>query len=103
MVVNTRDTFGVACKATDGIFGDNELFIYKDPKTDTSHLKKSHKGLVFVEKADGGFKYTDELTTEEYNEYEKYHTNAMRIVFKDGKMYHRESFTTIRERLAKED
>ena len=28
---------------------------------------------------------------------------AMRIVFKDGKMYHRESFTTIRERLAKED
>ena len=103
MVVNTRDTFGVACKATDGIFGDNELFIYKDPKTDTSHLKKSHKGLVFVEKVDGGFKYTDELTTGEYNEYEKSHTNAMRIVFKDGKMYHRESFTTIRERLAKED
>ena len=42
---------------TYGVFGDKELKIYKDPKTDTSHLKKSHRGLVFVEKVDGEYIY----------------------------------------------
>ena len=36
------------------------------------------------------------------DEYAKTHTSAMRTVFKDGKMHNRETFTTIRERLANE-
>ena len=48
MTVITRDTFGMAMKATYGEFGDKKLFIYKDPKTDDSNLKKSHKGCVAV-------------------------------------------------------
>ena len=103
MIVNTRDTWGIAMKASFGVFGDKELFIYKDPKTDTSHLKKSHKGLVFVERDGKDFKYTDELYLTDYEEYGKTHTNAMRTVFKDGKAYNRETFTTIRERLANEE
>lgn len=118
MIVNTRDCFGIACKATWGHFGDKELFIYKDPKTDTSKLKKSHKGLVFVEKTKDGFKYTDGLTQEDYEkllyrttpkEYIEgkpvtWNTNdAMHTVFKNGRMYNRETFTTIRERLANQN
>jgi nicotinamide phosphoribosyltransferase len=102
MIVNTRDTWGVAMKATYGVFGDKELMIYKDPKTDTDNLKKSHKGLVFVERDGDNFKYTDGLLLNEYNKYAATHESAFRTVFVDGKMYNRESFTTIRERLANE-
>lgn len=102
MIVNTRDSFGIAMKASWSKFGDKELFIFKDPKTDTAKLKKSHKGLVFVEKTENGYKYTDELYQADYDEYAKTHKNAMRVVFKDGKMYNKETFTQIRERLANE-
>ena len=100
MVVNTRDTFGCAMKATDGVFGDKEIMIYKDPKTDTAKLKKSHKGLVFVEKTEDGFKYTDSLNKETYEEYTKTHKSAMVPMFIDGKILNVENFITIRERLA---
>lgn len=106
MIVNTRDTYGIAAKATWGIFGDNELFIFKDPKTDTSKLKKSHKGLVFVEwdEDKNEFKYTDELTWKKYIDMEnKGHKSALRTVFKNGTIYNYENFTTIRERLANQD
>jgi nicotinamide phosphoribosyltransferase len=102
MIVNTRDTWGVAMKATYGKFGDKELMIYKDPKTDTDNLKKSHKGLVFVERDGDNFKYTDGLLNGTYVEYRKTHEFALRPVFIDGNMFNRESFTTIRERLANE-
>lgn len=102
MIVNTRDTWGVAMKATYGIFGDKELMIYKDPKTDTDNLKKSHKGLIFVEKDGDDFKVTDGLLQDTYNEYRKTHEFALRPVFINGNMFNRESFTTIRERLANE-
>lgn len=103
MIVNTRDTYGCAMKSTYGVFGDEELFIFKDPKTDESKLKKSHKGLVFVEKVGNDYVYKDELNASEYQEYAKEHKSELRTVFKDGKMYNRETFTTIRTRLAKEE
>lgn len=102
MIVNTRDTWGVAMKATYGVFGEQELMIYKDPKTDTDNLKKSHKGLVFVERDGDNFKATDGLLCDDYIDYALTHYSAMQVVFVDGKMYNRESFTTIRERLANE-
>ena len=102
MIVNTRDTWGVAMKATYGQFGDKELMIYKDPKTDTDNLKKSHKGLIFVERDGDNFKATDGFLYDTYYEYAKTHESAMRAVFIEGKMVNRESFTTIRERLANE-
>ena len=102
MIVNTRDTWGVAMKATYGQFGDKELMIYKDPKTDTDNLKKSHKGLIFVERDGDNFKATDGFLYDTYYEYAQTHESAMRAVFIDGEMANRESFTTIRERLANE-
>ena len=76
--------------------------IYKDPKTDTDNLKKSHKGLVFVERDGDNFKATDGFLRDTYFEYSQTHESVMRAVFIDGKMVNRESFTTIRERLANE-
>lgn len=100
MVVNTRDTWGVACKATWGMFGDKELFIYKDPKTDDKKLKKSHKGLVFVEPNGDDFIYHDELYQKDYDKFiEDGHVNALRTVFKDGKLNNLETFYEIRKRL----
>ena len=102
MIVNTRDTWGVAMKATYGVFGNKELMIYKDPKTDTDNLKKSHKGLIFVEKDGDDFKVTDGLLYDAYDEYSGFHNSALHTVFMNGEMYNRESFTTIRERLENE-
>lgn len=48
LIVATRDTFGIAMKATYGVINGKKLMIYKDPKTDTSKLKKSHKGCCEV-------------------------------------------------------
>ena len=98
MIVNTRDTYGVAMKATYACFGIKEYMVYKDPKTDTSNLKKSHKGLVFVYKDGNNFMYKDGLLKDDYNEYGGDDANALRLVFEDGKTYNRETFTTIRER-----
>lgn len=103
MIINTRDMFGCACKATFGIIDGKELFIFKDPKTDTSKLKKSHKGLIFVEKTDNGFVATDGFNYKSLKEYiEEGHKNAMHLVFRNGILYNEECFTTIRERLANE-
>ena len=56
----TRDMWGMAMKATYGIFGDKKLFIYKDPKTD-SGLKKSHKGCCRVWHDENGYHCEDQL------------------------------------------
>ena len=55
------------------------------------------------EKIGNDYVYTDELNAEQYAEMEKTHKNAMRVVFKDGKMHNRETFSTIRARLASEE
>lgn len=100
MFVNTRDLFGIAMKASHAIINENEIFIYKDPKTDTSSLKKSHKGLVFVERDGDGFKYTDKLTFAEYIDMGQKHKNAMNCVFYNGETFNRETFSVIRNRLS---
>ena len=41
----TRDTFGIAVKATYGEMGDKPLMIFKNPKTDTGNFKKSQRGM----------------------------------------------------------
>lgn len=101
LIVNTRDTFGLAQKTTHGQLVEKEIFIFKDPKTDTDNLKKSHKGLVFVEEVDDEFIHTDNLSFEDYFIYQKTHINAMRAVFNNGTLLNKEDFTTIRERLEK--
>ena len=55
LIVNSRDTFGMAMKATAGILKDGtKIEIFKDPKTDPTGLKKSLKGRVSVIRDDDG-------------------------------------------------
>ena len=96
MTVITRDTFGMAMKATYGEFGDKKLFIYKDPKTDDGNLKKSHKGCCRVWKyfTDSPFVCDDEFMGQVNN-----HETLLETVFKDGKLTKFYNFMDIRREI----
>lgn len=93
MVVVTRDMFGIAMKATYGIVNDEPIMIYKDPKTDTSHLKKSHKGCCCIYHDDNG----ELQCMDGFNDV--FCDGVLRTVFVDGKVCNKETFEDIRERL----
>lgn len=88
----TRDSLGMAVKATytevDGV--GYELF--KDPITD-SGMKKSAKGLLRVEKEGDNFVLYDQQTWEQEQQGE------LKTVFLDGKLVAETSLTEIRNRL----
>lgn len=88
----TRDSAGMAVKATyaevDGI--GYELF--KDPITD-SGMKKSAKGLLRVEEIEGNFHLFDQQTKEQEKQ------GALQTVFKDGTLVKQTSLSEIRNRL----
>lgn len=95
MTVITRDTFGMAMKATYGVFGDKKLFIYKDPKTDKDSLKKSHKGCCAVGRMSNG-KY---VCVDELNGWWSDESTCLKTVFKDGELTEFYDFMDIRRRL----
>ncbi len=91
----TRDTFGIAIKATYAEDKDgNPIPIFKAPKE--ASFKKSHKGCVIVlQDRDGNLRSEDE-----HNFLETYSPdNALISVFKDGVMTKEYSLKEIRERL----
>lgn len=89
----TRDTFGVAVKATYGETKDKAFPIFKDPKTDTGHFKKSQKGLCRVyEDQDGVLQYEDNLLEEPKD-------NLLQTVFLNGKLTNPVSLSEVRNRL----
>jgi len=92
MVVVTRDTFGIAMKATYGVIDGKKLMIFKDPKTDTSHLKKSHKGCCRVYEENGELKCEDQLL-------DMADDTLLTTVFKNGKLTREDTFVTIRQRM----
>lgn len=91
----TRDTFGVAIKATHGLLSNGqELFILKDPKTDNENFKKSLKGLVDVRVDENGELYAvDEISTNDTR------NTIMVTMFKNGKQENVETLAQIRARL----
>ena len=99
MTVITRDTFGMAMKATYGEFGDKKLFIYKDPKTDKGSLKKSHKGCcaVMPDNVNGGFWCLDQFEGPVAD-----HQTALNVVFYNGCVLGTQNFMDIRRRLYNE-
>lgn len=93
MIAFTRDTYGIAMKATMGEVNKNKFFIYKDPKTDTSHLKKSHMGCCEVNyDTDGELCCTDGLLEMSDN-------SLLTTVFKNGELIREDSFIDIRNRM----
>jgi nicotinamide phosphoribosyltransferase len=93
----TRDTFGIAVKATYAEMENSPYMIYKNPKTDTGNFKKSQQGLcrVFLEKS-GEISYEDGLDQYTFPEDKE---NLLETVFKDGKMIKEYSLSEIRNRL----
>lgn len=88
----TRDTFGMAIKATYGEINGVGQEIEKNPITD-SGIKKSACGLLRVEKEGDDYVLYDHQTPEQEAQGE------LRTIFEDGKLLVDESFSTIRARL----
>ena len=92
---NTRDTFGMAMKATYCELNGKGKVIFKEPITDSGE-KKSAKGLLLVEYDDqvpSKLRLLQEVTPEE----EK--TGELIEVFKDSKLLKKYSLDEIRERI----
>lgn len=94
----TRDTFGIAVKATYCVVNGKEYQIFKNPKE--GGFKKSHKGLVWVgRKIQGELFYEDNLSEKDRNELNSNlkSYSLFRNIFKDGKMTKEYSLNEIRE------
>ena len=89
---NTRDTFGMACKATWVRTTDGPKNIFKSPKTGDG-MKKSAKGLLHVSGTNGHYKLKDQCSPEEEA------TGALETVFENGKMIKSYSLREIRDRI----
>lgn len=90
---STRDTFGMAMKATYGEVNGEAREIFKDPVTD-SGTKKSAKGLLRVDLVDGKYTLTDQCTPEQEQ------GGELKEVYRDGKLLIETTLSEIRERLA---
>lgn len=88
----TRDSLGMAVKATYAEVDGKGYELFKDPVTD-SGMKKSAKGLLRVEKEGNDFVLYDQQTWEQEQQGE------LKTVFKDGKLVKETSLSEIRNRL----
>lgn len=85
----SRDSLGIAVKATNAIVDGKQIPIYKQPKTDST--KNSAKGLLKVIKnKDGSYTTLNNVTVEEEQQGE------LLSVFKDGKLLREQTFEEIR-------
>lgn len=96
---STRDTFGMAIKATycEAISSDGtklyEIPIFKDPITDDG-TKKSAKGLLYVGKDENGEYYMEDNVS-----WEREAEGELKLVFEDGVLYNETTLAEIRVRL----
>ena len=95
----TRDTYGIAIKATYAEKENQKIEIYKNPKTDTGKFKKSQKGLCYVYEENGEIQYIDGYNTSFKGTINA--PNLLQTVFKDGKMTKEYTLKEIRDRLHK--
>lgn len=99
---NTRDTFGIAVKATGCFIDDYEIMVSKEPKTDPS--KRSAKGFIKVVRKDGILHQVDNISFEDINDED----NLLQPIFRNGNVLipqvngRDEDFNDIRARLDKE-
>ncbi len=91
---NTRDTFGLAIKATYGVVENQPIEVFKDPVTDDG-MKKSAKGLIKVEGTSGHYIYKDCVSIEEEQ------SGELLEVFRDGKLLIDYSLCQIRNNINK--
>lgn len=89
----TRDTFGIALKATASIIKNTFVEIYKDPATGDK-LKKSAKGLLRVDLVDGEYVLTDKVTFEEER------GGELKVILLNGDQKNLQTLSEIRSRLS---
>ncbi len=91
----TRDSLGMAVKATGAVIDGQQIMVVKEPKTDLG--KKSAKGFLKVVRDDNGeLRLVDNCQLEDVQSDD----NELRRVFYNGKLIVDEDLTTIRERAA---
>ena len=93
--VLTRDTWGMAMKATYGVFGGWAVPIFKDPKTDNG-LKKSQRGccIVIWDEEMKLFRCSDG-----WDEWVEDEATALIPIYRDGESINEQEFLNIRARL----
>lgn len=91
---NTRDTFGMAMKATYVEVAGEGREIFKNPITDDG-TKKSATGLLYVKKENNKYVLHDKVSWAKEKE------SALQTVFKDGKLVKNFTLAEIRAALAK--
>ena len=85
----SRDSLGIAVKATNAIVNGKQIPIYKQPKTDST--KNSAKGLLkIIKNKDGSYTTLNNVTVEEEQQ------GKLVSVFKDGKLLREQTFEEIR-------
>jgi nicotinamide phosphoribosyltransferase len=92
----TRDSLGIAVKATAAAVDGQIYELHKDPVTDDG-IKKSAKGFLRVEKDDNG----EYIMYDEQN-LENEAVGLLEPVFMNGELIREQSFTNIREVLSNE-
>lgn len=93
----TRDTFGIAIKATycEGPNGE-PILIFKNPKE--ASFKKSHKGCCVVYRDPETTQYTC-VDGKTFAETESIKNNRLKLVYRDGKMVREYTLSEVRNRL----
>lgn len=88
----TRDTFGLAIKATYGIVDEKPIEVFKEPVSDDG-MKKSAKGLIRVDGTNGKYTYKDCCTPEEEA------GGELKEIFRDGKLLIEYTLAEVRARV----
>ena len=92
----TRDTFGIAIKATYCEADGKKIQIFKDPKTDTGNFKRSQRGMCIVYRDDNGdLNYRDGFDSETVRSFEG--EDLLKLVFKNGVMVREQTLQDIRK------
>jgi nicotinamide phosphoribosyltransferase len=89
---SSRDSYGMAIKATCSTVSGEQLEMQKTPKTDDG-TKHSAKGLIRVELVDGEYVACDQQTPEQYE------GGELKVVLEDGLLCELASFSDVRKRL----
>lgn len=87
----TRDTHGIAVKATWCEINGESVDIFKDPKTDDGGIKKSLRGRLRVDHGDGG-----DLVVKDRCTAEEEHGGLLRTVFIDGAAQNTQTVAQVR-------